>query len=103
MSQLETLIKNNWISINRVKRGPASHKAFLTYSGKTLIKQRLKDFDILLSMKDKDSYVFTSEKDHNTPIRRETLTKDVNIVTRELSLLVVGIIPQPPLFFIIFF
>lgn len=30
MKQLESLFTKHWISINRAKRGPANHKAFLT-------------------------------------------------------------------------
>lgn len=30
VNQLETLIKENWIGIDRSKRGPSNHKAFLT-------------------------------------------------------------------------
>ena len=32
--QLETLFKENWIAIDRSKRGPSNHKAFLTKEGK---------------------------------------------------------------------
>lgn len=85
VSQLQTLIKNHWIAIDRVKRGPANHKAFLTYKGKSLIKDRQRDFEIIFSMKENDSYIFTSEKNHNKMLRRETLTKDVNSVTRNAS------------------
>jgi hypothetical protein len=34
VSQLETLLQKNWIEINRSKRGPVSHKAYLTGKGK---------------------------------------------------------------------
>jgi len=37
VSQLETLFKENWIAINRSKRGPSNHKAFLTKEGKKII------------------------------------------------------------------
>ena len=30
VGQLETLLEEGWISIDRLKRGPANHKAFLT-------------------------------------------------------------------------
>ena len=38
VSQLETLFKENWIAIDRSKRGPSNHKAFLTKEGKKLFK-----------------------------------------------------------------
>jgi len=37
VSQLETLFKENWIAINRSKRGPSNHKASLTKEGKKII------------------------------------------------------------------
>jgi site-specific recombinase XerD len=36
--QLQTLVEEGWIAIDRSKRGPASHKAFLTKEGKKLVK-----------------------------------------------------------------
>jgi len=39
-SQLETLFKENWIAIDRSKRGPSNHKAFLTKEGKKIIHDR---------------------------------------------------------------
>ena len=38
VGQLETLLEEGWISIDRLKRGPANHKAFLTGEGKKIIK-----------------------------------------------------------------
>ena len=35
--QLETLINSNWIAIDRSKRGPSNHKAFLTKEGKKIM------------------------------------------------------------------
>lgn len=34
MNQVESLFTKHWISINRAKRGPANHKAFLTKEAK---------------------------------------------------------------------
>ncbi len=34
VNQLQTLIEENWIAIDRSKRGPSNHKAFLTKEGK---------------------------------------------------------------------
>ena len=85
VSQLETLFKENWIAIDRSKRGPSNHKAFLTKEGKKIIKDRQKDFQLIFLMKEPDSYVFTSEANHNKPLGRVVLTKDVNKVMREVS------------------
>ena len=53
MGQLETLLEEGWISIDRLKRGPANHKAFLTAEGKKIVKARKRDFEFLFLMKDK--------------------------------------------------
>jgi len=47
VGQLETLLKEGWISIDRLKRGPANHKAFLTSEGKKIVKARKRDFEFL--------------------------------------------------------
>ena len=85
VGQLETLLEEGWISIDRLKRGPANHKAFLTAEGKKLVKARKRDFEFLFLMKDKDSYVFTSDRKPNQPIGRQTITMDVNKVMRAVS------------------
>ena len=54
VGQLETLLNEGWISIDRLKRSPANHKAFLTSKGKKLVKARKKDFEFLFLMKNKD-------------------------------------------------
>jgi len=85
VGQLETLLEEGWISIDRLKRGPANHKAFLTSEGKKLVKARKRDFEFLFLMKDKDSYIFTSDRKPNQKLRRETITMDVNKVTHFVS------------------
>jgi site-specific recombinase XerD len=85
VGQLETLLKEGWISIDRLKRGPSNHKAFLTSEGKKLVKARKRDFEFLFLMKDKDSYVFTSDRNLNQMLRRETITMDVNKVMHAVS------------------
>ena len=84
VGQLETLIKEGWISIDRLKRGPANHKAFLTSEGKKIVKVRKRDFEFLFLIKDKDSYIFTSDRKPNQKLRRETITMDVNKVSNFL-------------------
>ena len=85
VGQLETLLKEGWISIDRLKKGPANHKAFLTREGKKLVKARKRDFEFLFLMKNKDSYVFTSARNLNQMLRRETITMDVNRVMHAVS------------------
>ena len=85
VGQLETLLNEGWISIDRLKRGPANHKAFLTSEGKKLVKARKRDFEFLFLMKNKDSYIFTSDRKPNQKLRRETITMDVNKVTHSVS------------------
>lgn len=83
--QPQTLLESGWIGIDRSKRGPGNHKAFLTKEGKKLVDQRKKDFQFIFLMKKLDSYVFTSESNHNRTLRRETITRDVNRVMRSVS------------------
>jgi site-specific recombinase XerD len=83
--QLQTLLKSGWIEIDRLKRGPPNHKAFLTREGKNLVEKRKKDFEFFFLMKNEDSYIFTSESNHDKILSRETITKDVNKVMRSVS------------------
>jgi hypothetical protein len=61
---LKHLVQENWIAIDRSKRGPSNHKAFLTKEGKKIIQDRQKDFQLIFLMKEPDSYVFTPETNH---------------------------------------
>ena len=83
--QLQTLVEEGWIAIDRSKRGPANHKAFLTKEGKKLVKDRQKDFQFIFLMKEPDSYIFTNESNHSKILTRETITKAVNLVTSTVS------------------
>ena len=85
VGQLETLFKEGWIEIDRLKKGPANHKAFLTSEGKKVIKARKRDFEFLFTMKSKDSYIFTADQKPYQMLRRETLTMDVNRATRSVA------------------
>lgn len=85
VGQLETLVKEGWIGIDRLKKGPANHKAFLTSEGKKIVKDRKRDFEFLLSMKSKDLYIFTSDKNPYQMLRRETLTIGVNKAMRAVA------------------
>ncbi len=47
VSQIERLFKENWIAIDRSKRGPSNHKVFLTKESKKIIQDRQKDFKLI--------------------------------------------------------
>ena len=85
VSQIETLFKENWIAIDRSKRGPSNHKAFLTKEGKKIIQDRQKDFELIFLIKEPDSYLFTPEANHYKQLDRVAITRDVNKVMREVS------------------
>ena len=88
VGQIKTLLEKGWISIDRLKKGPSNHKAFLTAEGKKLIKARKKDLEYLFLMKNEDSYLFTSYQKPDRILRRETITLDVNKVMRSASKLI---------------
>jgi integrase len=77
MGQIQTLFSESWIAIDRSKRGPSSHKAFLTREGVKLIKDRGKDFEFLSYYKQDNSYIFTSQYS-NKPLERESFTNLIN-------------------------
>jgi integrase len=41
VGQLQTLLESCWIGIDRSKRGPANHKAFLTNEGRKLVENKI--------------------------------------------------------------
>ena len=86
------MLNKGWISIDQLKICPANHKAFLTLEGKKLVKAHKRDFEFLFLMKDKDSYIFTSDRKPNQTLQRETLTMDVNKVTHAAS----NLLPSKP-------
>ena len=88
VGQIKTLLEKGWVSIDRLKKGPANHKAFLTAEGKKLIKARKKDLEYLCLMKNEDSYLFTSDRKPDKRLRRERITLDVNKVMRSVSKLI---------------
>ena len=61
MKQVESIFTHNWISIDRAKRGPGNHKAFLTKEGSRIMQERRSDFELLQLLKDGDSYIFTPD------------------------------------------
>ena len=77
MKQVESLFTTHWISIDRVKQGPANHKAFLTKEGSRIMQDRRSDFELLQLFKDGDSYIFTAENSKK-PLSREAFTNLIN-------------------------
>jgi len=77
MNQVESLFTNHWISIDRAKRGPANHKAFLTKEGGRIMQERRSDFEFMQLFKDGDSYIFTAENSKK-PLAREAFTNLIN-------------------------
>ncbi len=77
MKQVESLFTNYWITIDRAKRGPVNHKAFLTKEGGRIMKERRSNFELLQLFKDGDSYIFKAENS-NKPLAREAFTNLIN-------------------------
>jgi site-specific recombinase XerD len=85
--QLEGLLQKGWIAINRVKRGPANLKAFLSPAGKKLLKSRTRDFELLLKYKENnEDFVFSPLNKLEKPLSRESLTKNINAVLHKAAL-----------------
>lgn len=89
MNQIQTFIQNHWISISRLKGGSSNHKAFFSKEGSRILNERKGDFKFLLYFKNDDSYIFTSDNKPTEPIRRETITKEINtalaLITQQLD------------------
>ena len=83
--QLKTLTQKDWIAIDRSKRGPSNHKAFLTKEGKKIIQDRINDFKFIFLIKEPNAYVFTTETNHFKKLRREGITKSVNKLMHAVS------------------
>jgi integrase len=77
VSQLKTLTQESWIAIDRSKRAPSNHKAFLTKEGSRIMRERGSDFKLLQLFKKSDSYIFTAENS-NKPLVREVFTNLIN-------------------------
>ena len=90
VNQLRTLVEENWIAINRSKRGPSNHKAFLTKEGKKIIQDRKKDFQLIFLIKEPNAYVFSPETNHFKKLRREVITTNVNKVMYKVSRVLSG-------------
>ena len=84
MKQVESLFINHWITIDRAKRGPANHKAFLTKEGSRIVQERRSDFELMQLFKDGDSYIFTAENSQK-PLAREAFTNLINKFIKECA------------------
>lgn len=84
VKQLHTLIRYSWIEIDRLKKGRSNHKAFLTKEGENIIKDRIRDFELIFAVKDDDDYLFTPDG-KNTILRREHMTRLVNKELQRVS------------------
>ena len=84
MKQVESLFLNHWITIDRAKRGPANHKAFLTKEGSRIVQERRSDFELMQLFKDGDSYIFTAENSQK-PLAREAFTNLINKFIKECA------------------
>ena len=84
MNQVESLFTNHWISIDRAKRGPANHKAFLTKEGSRIMRERRSDLELLQLFKKSDSYIFTAENS-TKPLAREAFTNLINKFLKDCS------------------
>ena len=84
MNQVESLFTNHWISIDRAKRGPANHKAFLTKEGSRIMRERRSDFELMQLFKKSDSYIFTAENSQK-PLAREAFTNLINKFIKDCS------------------
>ena len=90
VKQLQTLVQESWIEIDRSKRGPSNHKAFLTKEGKKIIQDRKNDFQLIFLMKEPNAYVFTPETNHFKKLRREVITTNINKVMYKVSRILSG-------------
>ena len=84
MNQVGSLFTNHWISIDRAKRGPANHKAFLTKEGSRIMRERRSDLELLQLFKKSDSYIFTAENSKK-PLAREAFTNLINKFMKDCS------------------
>ena len=87
VSTVQTFLEEGSILIQNTRAG-SEHKKIkvsLSAEGKKVIEDRKKDFNSLFYNKTLDSYIFTSSRAPYQRLRRETLTIDINKVTRSVS------------------
>lgn len=82
MKQVKTLFDKKWIAIDRVKRGPSNHKAYLTKEGARVIQERKEDFEFLYRFKEDDSFIFTAENEEK-PLAIEAWNRVINLFLKD--------------------
>ena len=92
VKQLKTLVKRNWIAIDRSKRRPSNHKVFLTMEGKKIIQDQKKDFQLIFLIKEPNTYVFSPETNYFKKLRCKVLTTDLNRVMHKVSKIFLAIV-----------
>lgn len=87
--QIKTLFVEHWIEIDRAKRGPSNHKAFLTKEGANIVRKRLSDLEIMSSYKTDNCYIFTAQGS-NKPLDREAFNRIINQFIKKCALKIPG-------------
>lgn len=85
VEEIRQLMKSSSICLDYSKQKLCNHSIFLTKEGKNLLKARKKDFDYIFLMRNPDSYIFTTDRNYDQPLSRETITKDINKILRSVS------------------
>lgn len=85
VDDIKPLLDEEWIKINLTKRGHSNNKAFLSKEGKKVIQDRRKDFDQIFGLKESNSFIFSSEKNHQKSLSRESFTRQINQVMKVVS------------------
>ena len=84
IKQIEKLLTHSWIEIDRVKRGPSNHKAFLTGKGRKIMKHRARDYEIIVFSKEDEDHVFTPQYSAD-PMNRQAFNTVVNDFLKDCS------------------
>lgn len=94
VKQIMTLLNSNYCPIDRKKRGPSNLKAFLREEGISIIKQRKRDFELLIRTKYEnteneeqafEAFLFSTEKNPNKPLSRSYFNDALNKVLNQFS------------------
>jgi len=83
--QLTTLREKGWIAIDQDGIESTDSKAHLTKIGRIYLKEREKDFTLLFLTKTSNDFIFTSQRNPQTKLRRETFTREINKVMSRVS------------------
>ena len=83
--QIQDLFSHGWIKIDRLKRGPSNHKAFLSKEGKSVLEAHRKDAEVLFGNKEEEHFIFSNQNTPQKPLRRETFTITINKKLHEIS------------------